>query len=235
TRGGDGVGNGICKIGDGWEVDGDSTLNWIIAARGGDGICGSGEEYAVSGDGGGVVRCTGGGGIESARSGCSSSSSSSSSSFSSSLASSQEGSSSSSSSSSSLSVGFEVGESSSAPTAGPTGDFRRDYGFVSTLDDEIRRDPERDVGYGIIDTWDEMVKDMQGTPIATDVAGLSQRMTDFVTTVRQDTDEIYRRLDDAQDNRLLMSGQLNSLRRDRRSHSRTARLMESEARASREA
>nr|GFC62675.1 hypothetical protein [Tanacetum cinerariifolium] len=53
--------------------------------------------------------------------------------------------------------------------------------------------------------------------------------------VRQDTDEIYGRLDDVHDDRLLMSGQLNSLRRDRRSHARTARLMKSEARASREA
>ncbi|GKB70642.1 hypothetical protein Tco_0932054, partial [Tanacetum coccineum] len=65
---------------------------------------------------------------------------------------------------------------------------------------------------------DEMVKDMQGTPAATDVVGLSQRMTDFVTTVRQDIDEIYVRLDDAQDERLLMSDQLNMLRRDRRAH-----------------
>nr|GEV73922.1 hypothetical protein [Tanacetum cinerariifolium] len=52
---------------------------------------------------------------------------------------------------------------------------------------------------------------------------------------RRDTDEIYRRLDDAHDDRLLMSGQLNMLRRDRRAHARTARLMESEARISREA
>ncbi|GJU82686.1 hypothetical protein Tco_1285051 [Tanacetum coccineum] len=52
---------------------------------------------------------------------------------------------------------------------------------------------------------------------------------------RQDTDEIYGRLDDAQDDRLLMSDQLNLLRRDRRSHARTARLMKGEARASREA
>ncbi|GJT89487.1 reverse transcriptase domain-containing protein [Tanacetum coccineum] len=60
-------------------------------------------------------------------------------------------------------------------------------------------------------------------------------MTDFVTTVRQDTNEIYKRLDDAQDDRLLMSGQLNLLRRDRRSYARIARLMEGEARASCEA
>ncbi|GJT43250.1 hypothetical protein Tco_0951965 [Tanacetum coccineum] len=82
---------------------------------------------------------------------------------------------------------------------------------------------------------DEMVEDMQGTPTATDVAELSQRMTDFITTVRQDTDEIYGRLDAAHDDRLLMSSQLNLLRRDRRAHARFARLMEVEARASCEA
>ncbi|GJY83501.1 hypothetical protein Tco_0496877 [Tanacetum coccineum] len=103
------------------------------------------------------------------------------------------------------------------------------------LDDEIRRDPERYVRYGITDTWDDIVEDMQGTPAATDVAGLSQRMTDFVTTVRQDTYEIYVRLDDAQDDRLLMSGRLNMLFRDRRAHAHTALLMEREARLSREA
>ncbi|GKE12415.1 hypothetical protein Tco_1415966, partial [Tanacetum coccineum] len=107
-----------------------------------------------------------------------------------------------------LGLRYVVGESSSPPTARPTRAFRADYRFVSTLDDEIR--------------------DMQGTPAVTDVAGLSQRMTDFVTTVRQDTNEIYRRLDDAQDDKLLMSGQLNILRRDRRAHARTARLMETE-------
>ncbi|GJT01618.1 hypothetical protein Tco_0822787 [Tanacetum coccineum] len=72
--------------------------------------------------------------------------------------------------------------------------FRADYGFVGTLDDEIRRDPERD-----------------------------------------DTNEIYGRLDDAHDDRVLMSSQLNMLRRDRCAHARTSRLMEAEARLSREA
>nr|GEX04842.1 putative reverse transcriptase domain-containing protein [Tanacetum cinerariifolium] len=46
---------------------------------------------------------------------------------------------------------FKVDKSSSAPTTRPTRGFRVDYGFVATLDDEIRHDPERDVGYGITD------------------------------------------------------------------------------------
>nr|GEU31176.1 putative reverse transcriptase domain-containing protein [Tanacetum cinerariifolium] len=52
---------------------------------------------------------------------------------------------------------------------------------------------------------------------------------------RDDTDENCGRLDDAEDDRLLMSGQLNMLHRDRRAHARTARLMETEARLSRRA
>ncbi|GJX93932.1 hypothetical protein Tco_0348518 [Tanacetum coccineum] len=129
---------------------------------------------------------------------------------------------------------YEVGECSSAPTARPTGGFRADYGFVGTLYAEIRRDPDREIGYGITDVWEDPDEIAEEIPV-TDVAELGQRMTDFVTTVRQDTDEIYGRLDDAQDDRLLMSGQPNLLRRDRCSHARTTRLMEGEARASCEA
>ncbi|GJV67511.1 hypothetical protein Tco_1483020 [Tanacetum coccineum] len=56
-----------------------------------------------------------------------------------------------------LDMRYEVGKSSSAPTARPPGGFRADYGFVSTMDREIMRDLERDVGYEIIDIWDEML------------------------------------------------------------------------------
>ncbi|GJT00743.1 hypothetical protein Tco_0821912 [Tanacetum coccineum] len=103
---------------------------------------------------------------------------------------------------------YEVGESSSAPTARPGGDFKRDYGFIATLDDEIIRDLERDVGYGIIDTWDKMLVGMPGAP-ATDETELGRRVTEHVTTV-------------------------NMLVRDRRAYACTARLIEIEARMSRE-
>ncbi|GJV34763.1 hypothetical protein Tco_1395163 [Tanacetum coccineum] len=93
-------------------------------------------------------------------------------------------------------LGYEVGESSSAPTARHDRDFRRDYGFIATLNDEIMRDPERDVGFGITDAWDEMLVGMPGAP-ATDEIELGRWVTDLVTTTRQDTDEIYGRLHDA--------------------------------------
>ncbi|GJS64232.1 hypothetical protein Tco_0678796 [Tanacetum coccineum] len=79
---------------------------------------------------------------------------------------------------------------------------------------EIRHDLERDVRYGITDSWDAIVEAMQGTPVVTDVAEFSQRMTEFETRVRQDTDEIYTR--------------------DRRAHACTARLIKAEARMFRE-
>ncbi|GKE02981.1 hypothetical protein Tco_1390964, partial [Tanacetum coccineum] len=128
----------------------------------------------------------------------------------------------------------EVEESLSALAARPTRGFWADYGFVATLDRDIRRDLKRYVGYGITDTWDEMLEDMSGEP-TTDETELGRRMTNFVTTIRHDTYEIYVRLDDAQDERSLMSGQLNMLFRDRRAHAHTTLLMEREARLSRKA
>ncbi|GKE72098.1 hypothetical protein Tco_1534139 [Tanacetum coccineum] len=128
---------------------------------------------------------------------------------------------------------YEVGESSYPATARPTRGYRADYGFVATMDREIRHDTERYVGYRITDTWDEMLEDMLVAP-ATDETELGWRVTDLVTTMRQDIDEIYTRLDDAQSERQLMVGWLNMLYNDRRAHAHTALLIEREARMSRE-
>ncbi|GJY03876.1 hypothetical protein Tco_0369816 [Tanacetum coccineum] len=49
---------------------------------------------------------------------------------------------------------YEVGESSSTADVRPAGGLRADYGFVATMDREIRRDLEREVGYGITDSQD---------------------------------------------------------------------------------
>nr|GEW85238.1 hypothetical protein [Tanacetum cinerariifolium] len=95
----------------------------------------------------------------------------------------------------------KLGESSSAAAARPAGGLRADYDFVATMDREIMRDPEREVGYGITDSWDKIVETLQGAP-----------------TERQ-----------------LLAGWLNMLFRDRRAHTYTCHLMETEARMSREA
>nr|GEY85803.1 hypothetical protein [Tanacetum cinerariifolium] len=60
---------------------------------------------------------------------------------------------------------------------------------------EIRRDPDREIGYEITYVWedpDEIAKEIP----TTDVAELGQRMTDFITAVRQDTYEILMESED---------------------------------------
>nr|GFA24689.1 hypothetical protein [Tanacetum cinerariifolium] len=76
---------------------------------------------------------------------------------------------------------------------------------------EIMRDPDREVGYGITDSSNEIVETLQGAPVSTDMelGGYTERQ--------------------------LLAGQLNMLFRDRRAHAYTCQLMETEARMSREA
>nr|GFA82696.1 hypothetical protein [Tanacetum cinerariifolium] len=133
-----------------------------------------------------------------------------------------------------LDPGYEVGESSSAAAVRPAEGLKADYSFVATMDREIMCDPEREVGYGITDSWDEIVETLQGAPVSTDTE-LGGYMREFEMRVRQDTDEIYMRLDDEQSERQLLAGRLNMLFRDRRAYAYTRHLMETEARMSREA
>nr|GFD05720.1 hypothetical protein [Tanacetum cinerariifolium] len=93
---------------------------------------------------------------------------------------------------------------------------------------------QREVGYRITDSWVEIVETLQGAPVSTDTE-LDGYVREFKTRVRQDTYEIYMRLDDEQTERQLLAGQLDMLFRDRRAHAYTRQLMETEARMSREA
>ncbi|GKD62248.1 hypothetical protein Tco_1299757, partial [Tanacetum coccineum] len=112
-----------------------------------------------------------------------------------------------------LGPAYKVGESSFAAAAKPAGGLRADYSFVATMDREIRRDPERDVGYGITDSWDEIVETLHGAPVSTDIE-LGRHMLVFETRIRQDTNKIYTRLDDEQSRRQLLAGRLNMLFKD---------------------
>nr|GEY09738.1 putative reverse transcriptase domain-containing protein [Tanacetum cinerariifolium] len=134
-----------------------------------------------------------------------------------------------------LGPGYEVGESlSAAAAARPAGGLKADYGFVATMDKEIGHDPEREGGYGITNSWEEIVETLQGAPVSNDIE-LGGYMREFETRVRQDTDEIYSRLDNKQSERRLLAGRLNMLFKDRRAHAYTRHLMDPEARLSREA
>ncbi|GJW41161.1 hypothetical protein Tco_0067006, partial [Tanacetum coccineum] len=103
---------------------------------------------------------------------------------------------------------YEVGESS---TARPTRGQGIDYGFVSTVDAEERRQGIRDVGYGIRDTW---VDPAEVVPEITP-------MTDSRSRISQRVDMDSQRVD------LLMG--------DRMTLQETVWMVEEEAYASREA
>nr|GEV40651.1 hypothetical protein [Tanacetum cinerariifolium] len=106
---------------------------------------------------------------------------------------------------------FKVGESSAAATA-------RQSGLdVTTMDATPGRPMSREVGYGIEDVWDDMVREMKGRAPTT-LEDLRQRVTDLSTTLAQDTYKIYVRLEDAQDDRALQRTRVNTLFRDRRYH-----------------
>ncbi|GKA80874.1 hypothetical protein Tco_0787566 [Tanacetum coccineum] len=84
---------------------------------------------------------------------------------------------------------YKIRETSSALTARSTGGFRADYGFCRNFRCQNWTCLDREIGLRMTDVW--------------------------VDPDEIDIDEIYVRLDDAQDDRLLMSGHTNLLRRDK--------------------
>nr|GEV21799.1 putative reverse transcriptase domain-containing protein [Tanacetum cinerariifolium] len=113
---------------------------------------------------------------------------------------------------------FEIGESSAAGATrqpGPT-------------ESGLRRCRVEQTGYGITDTWDEIVdKMMEIAP--TTLEGVNEKVTELDTTVRQRTDEFEVCFEDAQFDRALLRARVNILYRDRPYHCRKAMLMDREA------
>ncbi|GJY26170.1 hypothetical protein Tco_0400896 [Tanacetum coccineum] len=133
---------------------------------------------------------------------------------------------------------YEVGESS---TARPTRGRGIDYGFVSTLDAEERRQGTRDVGYGIRDTW---VDPAEAVPeIAPMTMGeVNTRVTKLAELHEHDTQDLYALLKDAHDSRSRISQRVDMdsqrvdlLMGDRMTLWETVWMVEEEAYASREA
>ncbi|GKB28402.1 hypothetical protein Tco_0867803 [Tanacetum coccineum] len=133
---------------------------------------------------------------------------------------------------------YEVGESS---TARPTRGRGIDYGFVSTVDAEERRQGIRDVGYGIRDTW---VDPAEAVPeIAPVTLGeVNTRVTELAELHEHDTQDLYALLEDAQDSRSRISQRVDMdsqrvdlLMGDRMTLQETVWMVEEEAYASREA
>ncbi|GJW63332.1 hypothetical protein Tco_0115216 [Tanacetum coccineum] len=133
---------------------------------------------------------------------------------------------------------YEIGESS---TARPTGGRGVDYGFVSTVDAEARRQGISEVGYGIRDTWvDPAEAVLEITPMT--LGEVNTRVTELAELHERDTQDLYALLEDAQDSRSRISQrvEMNSQRvdllmGDRMTLQETVWMVEEEAYASREA
>ncbi|GJX87351.1 hypothetical protein Tco_0339365 [Tanacetum coccineum] len=108
------------------------------------------------------------------------------------------------------------------------------YRFADMIDAAPGHQTSRELGYGIMDTWDDLVGAIQEiTP--TTLEEVNQRVIELVTTVDQEDEIIYSQLDDARYDRALLRARVNMLYRDRPFHRRTTLLMEEEARLSRAA
>ncbi|GKG44776.1 hypothetical protein Tco_0486214, partial [Tanacetum coccineum] len=81
---------------------------------------------------------------------------------------------------------YEIRESS---TARPTRGQRIDYGIVSTVDAEERRQGIRDVGYGIRDTWVDPAEAVPETAPMT-VGEVNTRVTKLAELHEHDTQDL---------------------------------------------
>ncbi|GKE99015.1 hypothetical protein Tco_0022366, partial [Tanacetum coccineum] len=85
---------------------------------------------------------------------------------------------------------YEIGGSSATAATRPVRGRRADYGFVGTMDTEIKRQRAKEVGYGIRDVWidpREAVKEV--APIT--FGGVNTRVTELTAVQEQDTQDIY--------------------------------------------
>ncbi|GKE47641.1 hypothetical protein Tco_1478899 [Tanacetum coccineum] len=96
-----------------------------------------------------------------------------------------------------LTLRYEVGESSTTAPR-PIGGHRADYGFISTMDAEIRRQRAEEVGYGIRDVWVDSTEAVEEVAPTT-LEGVNTRVTKLASVQKQDTQDIYDVIEDTQD------------------------------------
>ncbi|GJV11573.1 putative reverse transcriptase domain-containing protein [Tanacetum coccineum] len=93
---------------------------------------------------------------------------------------------------------YEIGESSAVAATRPVGGRRADYGFVGTMDTEIRRQRAEEVGYRIRDVWVDPREAVEEVAPMT-LGGVNARVTELTAVQEQDTQDIYAVIEDTQD------------------------------------
>nr|GFD02031.1 hypothetical protein [Tanacetum cinerariifolium] len=130
--------------------------------------------------------------------------------------------------------GYEAGENSAAAAARPIEGRREDYGFVGSVEVKIRRRIAEDIGYGIRDAWIDP-RDVAKEEALTTLEGVNTRVTELAAVQEQDTQDIYGVMEDAQRRQTEMFQRVETLVDDSGYHYETGRLVDQEARCSREA
>nr|GEX59101.1 hypothetical protein [Tanacetum cinerariifolium] len=108
--------------------------------------------------------------------------------------------------------GYEAGESSAVVAARPIEGRRADYRFVDSVEAEIRQRIAEDIGYGV-----------------------NTRVTELAAVQEQDTQDIYRVMEDTQGRQTEIFQGVEALVDDSQYHYKTGRLVDQEAIVSREA
>nr|GFA56034.1 hypothetical protein [Tanacetum cinerariifolium] len=84
--------------------------------------------------------------------------------------------------------GYEAGESSAAAVTRPIEGRRADYGFVGSVEAEIRRKIAEDIGYGIRDAWIDP-RDIAEEEALTTLEGVNTRVTELAADQRIDAQD----------------------------------------------
>nr|GFB08273.1 hypothetical protein [Tanacetum cinerariifolium] len=98
---------------------------------------------------------------------------------------------------------------------------------AARVDVAPRRSMSKELGYGITDTWDELVGASEDIAPTT-LQGVNQRVTDLFTVVEQETTIMYGMMEEAQDDRSQLRGRVNLLYKDRPVHRHLAVMVERE-------
>ncbi|GJY54781.1 hypothetical protein Tco_0446445 [Tanacetum coccineum] len=123
---------------------------------------------------------------------------------------------------------YEIGESSAAAATRPIRGRRADYGFVGTMDTEIRRQRAEEVGYGIRDVWVDPREAIEEVAPMT-LEGVNARVIELTAVQEQDTQDIYAVIGDTQDKQTHIYQSVETLFDDSQYHYKTARLLDQEA------
>ncbi|GKD43362.1 hypothetical protein Tco_1268007, partial [Tanacetum coccineum] len=115
---------------------------------------------------------------------------------------------------------YEVEESLTAAPR-PTRGHRADYGFISTMGAEIRRQRAEEVSYGIRDVWVDPTEAVEEVAPTT-LKGFNAKVTELAAVQEQDTQDVYAVIEDTQDRQTQLFQRVDGLVEDRQFHYETA-------------